>query len=482
MLCLTGNEKCNTELLERLTRPVECPQPLVYEIRSDLLGEPPDFAGILSSGRKIIFTCRRTEEGGSFAGCENERMQLFEKALDFTPWAIDVEFDTAPDFRDTLIKKAQACGVKVILSKHFPRRCPDVCTEVNRLRSVEADYWKFVAPVDDSAELCEWLDIENDGKLILIASGAAGQISRFWYRRFASPFTYIAMDKSSTTADFQPVLADVLNGRISFNDDDEAFLIMGGSQIVNSRGPDVFNRLFVEKNFKGAYSLAIAEEPQGLLKLAEKLGVAGASVTKPLKEKIIPLLDSIDERTLKISAVNTLCRDADGWRGTNTDVVGFEGSLKKLYGGTPPHGQHALLLGAGGAARAVAYALLSSGFKVCVCNRTHVRAEKLASEFGLDVCNWEDRGGIEFDLLVNSTSIGMDDPDSTPFPFIERLKGRRILDIISHPAETRLVLEARRAGTIAAMGGKVMWQYQALGQLDFWLGWKIALEELEELT
>jgi len=482
MLCLTGNENNNRELLERLQRKIECPVPLVYEVRADLLCEPVDYSGIFNSGRQIVFTCRRAQEGGAYAGSENERIDLLNKAVNHNAWAVDIEIETAAQIRDPLIENAKAHRVKVILSKHYTRRCSDLYTEVKHLRSIEADYWKLVAPIDDSAELSEWLEIENDERLILIASGAAGQISRFWYKRFGSPFTYISMDEISSTSEYQPTLADACNGRISYDNDSAAFLILGGTQIIHSRGPHVFNRLFAKKAFNGVYCLAIGDEPLGLLSLAEKLEVKGASVTKPLKEKIIPLLQFIDERAKAVGAVNTLRFDTDGWHGTNTDVCGFEGALNQLYGSELPKGAKALLLGAGGAARAVAYGLIKNGFCVTICNRTYERAARLAAEFNMETCPWDARDKAEFDLLVNSTSIGMDDLQNTPYPYVEKIKDRMLLDIISHPVETRLVLEARSSGAKAAIGGMSMWLYQAAAQLEFWLGWKNDIGELEEVA
>ena len=234
MLCLTGNENSNRKLLERLLAPLDYPQPLVYEVRADLLNESPDFAGIFDSGSRIIFTCRSKRQGGAFTGGEGERSALIEKAIEHNAWAIDIELDTAPELRERLVKKARARGVKVILSQHSSETCSDINAAIARLCATDADIYKFVAPVTDSSELCDWLDIENDGRLILIASGAAGQLTRFWFRRFASPFTYVAMDETRATAEFQPTLADVRNGRIMLDDGCDTFLILGGSQIIKN--------------------------------------------------------------------------------------------------------------------------------------------------------------------------------------------------------------------------------------------------------
>jgi shikimate dehydrogenase len=175
------------------------------------------------------------------------------------------------------------------------------------------------------------------------------------------------------------------------------------------------------------------------------MGIRGCCVTIPHKEDVIPFLDRITDRAEAVGAVNLLYWEGDELCGDNTDVPGFVAPLAELA--PPVRGCRALVLGAGGASRAVVAGLKDLGCRVSVANRTGETARLLAEEFELEVVPWEKRGAIEAELVVNTTPLGMKGKfeDQTPFPasaFAGR--GGTAYDIVYTPLRTRFLGKPRR--------------------------------------
>jgi len=211
-------------------------------------------------------------------------------------------------------------------------------------------------------------------------------------------------------------------------------------------------------------------------------GFRGANVTVPHKRAVMAYLDQIDGAAESIGAVNTLSVQGRRWIGHNTDAAGFVRAVRE--GGLEPAGRQALLLGAGGAARSVAYALAGAGCTVFVYNRTVRRAAALVADLrrlGLDApvtCSPGERALDEldltrFDLLVNATAVGMwPSHEDTPWPDELPMPAHwTVFDLVYNPLETRLLRQARRAGAKTIDGlGMLVWQ----GALAFelWTGQK----------
>lgn len=209
----------------------------------------------------------------------------------------------------------------------------------------------------------------------------------------------------------------------------------------------------------------------------------GANVTIPHKEAVIPLLDDLDELARQVGAVNTIVNRGGRLQGHNTDVIGFLRALKE-EAGFEPSGQRALVLGAGGAARAVVLALIREGAaSVIVTNRTFPRAGRLVE----DLCSYAQ--GTELyalpqtyaslraavrgcRLLVNCTPVGMTDTaneraSALPAELIP--SGILVFDLVYNPPETRLMAAARKRGA-RALGGLPMLVYQGAASLELWTG------------
>lgn len=252
-----------------------------------------------------------------------------------------------------------------------------------------------------------------------------------------------------------------------------AFVI--GHPIAHSRSPLIHGTWLAEHGIDGSYE-AIDVAPEGLPAFFERLKggeFLGGNVTIPHKETVFTLCDEVDPLARQIGAVNTLvAREGKVW-GTNTDYLGFLGNLDAGAPGWSDAKAPALVLGAGGAARAIIVALKSRDIPVILLNRTRATAEKLAAELGGAITP----GGLEeanevtpnVSVVVNTTSIGM---HGTRFEQLELTRLRRgtlVTDIVYVPLETPLLAEARALG-LRTVDGLGMLLHQAVPGFAAWFG------------
>jgi len=196
------------------------------------------------------------------------------------------------------------------------------------------------------------------------------------------------------------------------------------------------------------------------------LGLRQLSVSIPHKRSILELVDEVDATAARIGAANTVVRSGDRLIASNTDWIG---AVRALELERPLAGARAVVLGAGGTARAVVYGLRESGATVHVLNRTAARAEALASELGAHGAGpLEALARIPHDVIVNTTSVGMDS-DESPVPASALDRGAVVLDAVYAPERTRLLRDALARGA-RAVSGRWMLVHQAVAQLEAWAG------------
>ncbi len=222
-----------------------------------------------------------------------------------------------------------------------------------------------------------------------------------------------------------------------------------------------------------------------------KIPLKGFNLTVPYKQTIMPYLDWVTDSARAIGAVNTVYRFGKKWYGTNTDAEGFWLSLKKEWN-WKPKGRSALVIGAGGAARAVLYALASRGVKsIAVWNRTEARAQELIQHFSklfpqvaffsTSVSSKNDLA--PFDLIVNTTSVGLKKNDAeilrvASIPSAQEDQ-KHFVDLIYNPAETQFLRNARRKGHLT-LNGLPMLLYQGARAFEIWTGKKAPVETMRQ--
>jgi shikimate dehydrogenase len=209
---------------------------------------------------------------------------------------------------------------------------------------------------------------------------------------------------------------------------------------------------------------------------ARALGIRQLAVSLPHKESILPMLDDVDAVAREIGAVNTVTLRDDAFVGSNTDWIG---AVRALERETEIGGADAVVLGAGGAARAALYGLVERGAKVRVLNRSEEKAAALARELGgVGSGPLEALADQPCQILINTTRVGLGS-DESPVAAEAIRQDCVVLDAVYEPAETRLLRDAARRGA-RAVGGKWMLVHQAAEQLRLWSGKDAPIEVMAE--
>jgi len=242
-----------------------------------------------------------------------------------------------------------------------------------------------------------------------------------------------------------------------------------GYPISHSLSPPLHNWAFKQKRLPKTYfrwSIPTEKLPAFMVAV-RTLPIAGVSVTIPHKQTILPYLDILTPRALKIGAVNTLYWEDEKLVGDNTDIIGFTTPLTLLQEKI----NSALILGSGGASRAVIVGLKDlSVSTIYLTNRTQEKARSLAREFDLKTIAWEERYEVKADLLVNTTPLGMHGKWENHSPWDKNLSRFKIVyDLIYNPLQTRLLIDAQKEGC-KTISGLSMFVYQALEQFRIWTG------------
>lgn len=246
-----------------------------------------------------------------------------------------------------------------------------------------------------------------------------------------------------------------------------------GDPIAHSRSPEMHTRWLKEEEIDASYipiHLTNDQLAQGVDSL-RLLGCSGWNVTVPHKEAIIPLLDEIDPLADKMQAVNTVVRQMDGTlKGYNTDGLGFVRALEERF---PEINRtsRVLIIGAGGAAKGIAYAMKQEGYaSMTMTNRTFERAELLAQSLGEKAVTLEEASEqlASFDILVQTTSVGMQHArQGVPLDLSHLRSDAIVTDIIYTPKETEFLRLARQKGA-KTMNGLGMFIHQGALAFNYW--------------
>jgi 3-dehydroquinate dehydratase/shikimate dehydrogenase len=307
------------------------------------------------------------------------------------------------------------------------------------------------------------------GPVVAVAMGSAGQLTRLCPWLVGSAWTYAGSAAPGQLP--APVLARTY--RVRDTSEATAVYALCGAPIGHSASPAMHNPAFADVGIDAVYVPLETADAAEFFEVAEALGVAGASVTAPLKRHVAARVDA-DEISQRIGAVNTIRRRPGGWDGRNFDVAGFLAPLERRR--LPLVGRRAVVLGAGGAARAAVWALKAHGARVEVSARRPEAAERVARELHVLPAAWPPAAG--WDLLVNATPTGTW-PDTAASPVsAAALDGGLVYDLVYNPPDTALLAAARAAGA-GTISGLEMLVAQACRQFEWWTGQTAPLPTIE---
>ncbi|XP_015891009.3 bifunctional 3-dehydroquinate dehydratase/shikimate dehydrogenase, chloroplastic isoform X1 [Ziziphus jujuba] len=465
----------------------------LVEIRLDSLKDfdPHDDLKTLIRGCPLptLFTYRPTWEGGQYDGDENERLEALRFAMEFGADYIDVELQVAHEFFNTILgKKAEKC--KVIVSSHNYQHTPsveDLGNLVARIQATGADIVKIATTalnITDVARIFQ-ITVHSQVPIIGLVMGERGLMSRILCAKFGGFLTFGTLDSRIVSAPGQPTIKDLLNlyNFRHIGPDTKVFGIIG-KPVGHSKSPLLYNEVFKSVGFNGVYVHLLVDDIADFLQTYSSADFSGFSCTIPHKEAALKCCDEIDPVAKSIGAVNCIIRrPTDGKLcGYNTDYVGaitaIEDGLRGSHNsssltGSPLAGKLFIVIGAGGAGKALAYGAKEKGARVVIANRTYDRARELADTIGGDALSLADLDTFHPEdgmILANTTSIGMHPKiDETPISKHALKSYSLVFDAVYTPKITRLLREADESGAIT-VSGLEMFIGQAYEQFERFTG------------
>ena len=448
----------------------------LVELRLDWLSRIPDLGRLIDNRpTPVIITCRRREDGGRWRGSEDQRRTILRSAIVAGVEYVDIEEDIA--------KSIPRYGkTKRIVSYHnFEETPPDIEQIHARMCKLDPDIVKIVTLANSPGDAAKMLEIsrKSDVPTIGFCMGEMGLFSRILCGRFGSPITYATFSRDRELAPGQ-LSFEEMRDIYRYDEITAETQIFGviGDPVAHSMSPLVHNFAFQAAKIDAVY--VPLRVPQDTLAKSldelDSIGMRGFSVTIPHKQAAADYSHYSSESVRAIGAANTLIRnEMDEWHSENTD---YDAALKSVLLGIDKEdpneaslmGQKVMLLGAGGAARAVALAMVRSGAVVTIAGRTHKRAIALADEIGCQHCSWENRGAGEPDILINCTPVGMHpEVDDTPYAEHWLTEGMVVFDTVYNPETTLLIKDARAKGC-RTVSGIEMFVRQAARQFEMFTG------------
>lgn len=246
------------------------------------------------------------------------------------------------------------------------------------------------------------------------------------------------------------------------------------SPVIHNAG---YKMLGIDDRFQYTTKEVLTEQLESFLKEAKDGNIKGISVTMPHKEEAMKYLDEIDPVAEEIGAVNTVVNDNGKLIGYNTDWIGAVKALKSV---TEVSGKKVALVGAGGAAKAIAYGIVKEGGKLKVYNRTVEKAKEIAEKFNAEFESIDNLEEIKnMDIIINSTSVGMGEDVNSPIPKVYLNNEQVIFDIVYSPMETKLIQDAKKVGA-KVVYGYLLLLYQAAAQFELYTGQKAPVQEMKK--
>lgn len=455
----------------------------LVELRLDWLSHPPD-VGRLLAGRPtpVIVTCRRARDKGLWRFSEEQRLTALRSAIVSGAEYVDLEEDIAGSIR-------RFGPTKRIVSYHdFDKTPENLDVLFSRMLECDPDIVKIVTMANAPRDNVRLLELAAGAKVPTIAfcMGEFGIPSRILAGRYGAPFSYATFSQERAMAPGQLTFEDMRDvyHYDQINPATEVYGVLA-DPVAHSLSPLVHNAAFAHERLNKVY-LPFRVPKDSLAEAVAAynwLPVQGYSVTLPHKEDVLALTDRYEGPIREIGAANTLFKGADGaWCAANTD---YDAALASLVGELNPEpardagadaalsalaGRKVLILGAGGVARAIGRGVVGHGGVLMIANRTKARAEELTTQLGCLLIEWQNRGAVFADVLINCTSVGLHPKlDDTPFADNWLREGMVVFDTIYNPERTLLIKQARERGC-RTITGVDMFVAQAARQFELFTG------------
>ncbi len=439
----------------------------LVELRVDYIVRSVDLKRLLTNRPcPVIVACRRPQDGGKWARSEDERRMLLRSAIADGVDYIDLEEDiagTIPRFGKT----------KRIVSYHNFQETPANLREIyDRCASHDPDIVKIATMAHDPKDNLRVLQLIADSEIptVAICMGDIGTASRILAGKFGAPFTYATFHQERELAPGQ-LSFDQMRSIYRYDDinpDTDVYGLIGdpiGTPLAPLMHNASFHAMKLDKVF--VPFRVPREHLEPFLGYCRQFGLRGLIVNTPHKESIVPFLSATDREVDHIGAANTVVIDGFDRSGYNTEfkaalesidaTLGRGGEIDVLSGKT------AIVLGAGGMAKAVAFALRSRDVHVAIASRTLERSQELAHKLNCRAVEWSSRHSQNAEIVVNCTPVGMHPHvDDSPFEGDYLRRSMIVFDTVYNPEQTLLIKRAREKQCYVVTGVDMFVRQSAL--------------------
>lgn len=443
------------------------------ELRLDWLRSDRERAKLLAVLRRrspknltLLATCRRILGGGRLEGGAEAELYWLTQAREAGCQWCDLEIETLRELPEQSAR-AYPLPERILLSFHDFQRTPPLPRRLIHAKRGEADALKVAVKartLTDSLRVLRLARISKD--VVAVSMGEVGLPARL-----------LALREGSVLA-YAPVAAATAPGQVSLSDFKKLYradaatrktVICGviGNPIGHSLSPLLHNTGYVAAKRDAMFLPFLVEDLGEFVQAIPEFGLRGISVTIPHKQTMMKYLDDCEPMAEKIGAINTVVVAKNGkLRGSNTDYIGV---LRSLEGKLQLRGARAMIFGAGGSARAAAFALAHAGAEVLICARRESAARELARACGAQVIKRRHIASASFELIVNATPVGMHPNEGVSPISPKELHAQFVMDLIYRPMKTEL-LRIAAGKRVAAISGVEMFLAQGFAQWELFMG------------
>jgi 3-dehydroquinate dehydratase / shikimate dehydrogenase len=413
----------------------------------------------------FLATCRRRVGGGEFVGDAGAELYWLMQARDAGCAWCDLEIETLRELPQQSVR-GFSVPQKVMISIHDFQRTPSLPKKIELPANSGADSIKIAAMANSFADSMRLLKLaRNSRQVIAVPMGEVG-----------FPARILALREGNALA-YAPVAVATAPGQVGLRELKELYrahkltkksAVYGviGNPVGHSLSPLLHNTGYIAAKRDAVFLPFLVNKLGEFLKAVPDFGLRGFSVTIPYKQAMFRELDECEPLAERIGAVNTVTVRASGaLHGSNTDYLGV---LRALENKIKLRGSRVLIFGAGGAARAVAFAVEQAGAEVVVCARRESEARRLARAVGGEAIRKAALRRQEFDVIVNATSVGMGPRVGISPLAPSELNCSLVLDLVYTPLRTKLLQIATAKG-IKSVSGAEMFLAQGIAQWELWM-------------
>lgn len=451
------------------------------ELRLDWLADDPEisrFLGRLASRRgkaTLLATCRRRSAGGRYRGSIGQQLIHLADAIKAGCAWYDLEIETSALCPPELVQVLLGGGRQLASAHFFKRMPPNLPAVAARLERNKPDAIKIAARCDSLHQCRKLAQFGRERRnTIVIPMGDVALPARLLSLRESNGFAYAPVENATASGQVDLYEIHRVYRAENIARETQVYGVIG-NPIGHSLSPHLQNAGFAARRIDAIYLPFLVERLPDFLDSVGPLAIRGFSVTIPHKERIVNHLEDCHPLARQIGAVNTVVvRGGGKLYGYNTDYVGV---LHTLETRVRLRGSRVLIVGAGGAARAVAFALAQAGANVWICARRQKKARIIANAVNGSLIDWSRLKRESFDAIVNATPVGMH-PFENDSPLESRdLNCRLVFDTIYRPRKTKLLQLAERRG-IETVSGVEMFVAQGAAQWEIWTGQRAPVAQM----